>query len=175
MMIDKECFWMLERYLVITLLRHEDCITSNCLEWYNLSNFLREVHLCCKAITSLSVSLLYLIQRVQRGFVRSLFQPHPPLDSARPMGKKWESVLWLSCLFYHLSVQWRERIYNLIWKSKTVKRQGFDRAVVITSAYWGKTRSVCIPDRGFQLCLFETNRLKSIKIHFLLSTVLVSL
>jgi len=24
---------MLETYLVITLFRHEDCITSNCLEW----------------------------------------------------------------------------------------------------------------------------------------------
>lgn len=35
----------------------------------NLSNFLQEVHLCCKAITSLSVSLLYLIERVRRGFI----------------------------------------------------------------------------------------------------------
>lgn len=90
-------------------------------------------------------------------------------------GKKWECVLWLPCLFYRLSVQWRERMYNLIWKSKTVKQQGFDRAAVIMSAYWGKTWSVCIPDRRFQLCLFKTNRLKCIKIHFLLSTVLVSL
>lgn len=140
----------------------------------NLSNSLREVHLCCNVITSLSVSLLYLIQRVQRGFIHSLFQPHPPLDSARPMRKKWECVLWLPCLFYHLSVQWRERMYNLIWKPKTAKQQGFDRAAVIMSAYWGKTWSVCIPDRRFQLCLLQTNRLKSIKIHFLLSTVLVS-
>lgn len=33
MVIDTECFCMLETYPVITLFRHEDCITSNCLEW----------------------------------------------------------------------------------------------------------------------------------------------
>lgn len=64
----------------------------------NLSNFLQEVHLCCKVITSLSVSLLYLIHRVQRGFIHSLFQPRPPLDSTRPMGKRMR-VCFVTALF----------------------------------------------------------------------------
>lgn len=131
----------------------------------NLSNFLWEVHLCCKVITPLSVSLLYLIQRVQRGFIHSLFQPHPLLDSTRPVGKK-ENVLWLPCLFYHLSMQWRERMYNLIRKPETVKQQSFDRAAVITSLYWSETWAACIPDRRFQLWLFKTNMLKSIFISY---------
>lgn len=140
----------------------------------NLSNFLWEVHLCCEVITSLSVTFVYLIQKVQRGFIHFLFQPHHCLDSARPVGKKNESV-FCDCLFlfYHLSVQWRERMYNLIGKSKRVKQQGFDRAAVIMFAYWSKARPVCIIDR-LQLCLFQTN-IKKHKIHFLLSTVLVRL
>lgn len=141
----------------------------------NLSNFLLEVHLCCKVITSLSVSLLYLIQRVQGDLSTFFLNLILLWNLSDQWGKEWECVLWLPCLFYRLSVQWRERMYNLIWKPKTVKQQGFDRAAVIMSAYWGKTWSVCIPDRRFQLCLFKTKRLKSIQIHFLLSTLLVSL
>lgn len=89
--IDTEYFQMLETYLVITLFRHEDCITSNCLEWCQFIKLpVRSSSLLESDHSSLSVSLLYLIHMVQRGFIHSLFQPYPLLDSTRPMGKKRE-------------------------------------------------------------------------------------